>query len=89
MCQADVWSLGCLLFELCTRKRAFDCDNMALLVKVTPATVWGGGCNRMGHSKRPNRMGRRRRPDGVEAAPVCGAVIMSYMVVCCIVPSRR
>ena len=30
--KADVWSLGCLLFELCTRKRAFDCDNMASLV---------------------------------------------------------
>ena len=33
--KADVWSLGIILFELCTFKRAFDSDAMpGLIMKI-------------------------------------------------------
>jgi NIMA (never in mitosis gene a)-related kinase len=30
--KSDVWSLGCILYELCTLKHAFDAQNLKLLV---------------------------------------------------------
>ncbi|CAG5039912.1 unnamed protein product [Parnassius apollo] len=32
--KSDVWALGCLLYEMCTHKRAFDSESLVGLVKV-------------------------------------------------------
>ncbi|CAH2075220.1 unnamed protein product, partial [Iphiclides podalirius] len=32
--KSDVWALGCLLYEMCTHKRAFDSETLVGLVKV-------------------------------------------------------
>lgn len=38
--KSDVWSLGCVLFELCTLKKAFAGDNlMALVMKIVDGNV--------------------------------------------------
>lgn len=29
--KADIWSLGCILYELCTRRKAFDSNNVEML----------------------------------------------------------
>lgn len=30
--KSDVWALGCILYELCTLKKAFEADNLLGLV---------------------------------------------------------
>jgi serine/threonine protein kinase len=43
--QSDMWALGCILYELCTLKRAFHASNIFLLaynivnVRLVPAPV--------------------------------------------------
>ena len=33
--KSDIWSLGCVLFQLCTLRHAFDADNvLALSIKI-------------------------------------------------------
>ncbi|XP_013178221.1 PREDICTED: serine/threonine-protein kinase Nek8 isoform X1 [Papilio xuthus] len=32
--KSDVWALGCMLYEMCTHKRAFDSESLVGLVKV-------------------------------------------------------
>jgi NIMA (never in mitosis gene a)-related kinase len=31
-CKSDVWALGCVLYELCTLKHAFEANNLLGLV---------------------------------------------------------
>ncbi|VVC92843.1 unnamed protein product [Leptidea sinapis] len=38
--KSDVWALGCLLYEMCTHKRAFDAETLVGLVKaITSGSV--------------------------------------------------
>ncbi|GBP26254.1 hypothetical protein EVAR_16107_1 [Eumeta japonica] len=32
--KSDVWALGCLLYEMCTHKRAFEAETLVGLIKV-------------------------------------------------------
>jgi len=34
--KSDVWALGCVLYELCTLKRAFDGQSLPALVSSAP-----------------------------------------------------
>lgn len=37
--KSDVWALGCVLYELCTLKRAFDGNSLPALVRLWPSTL--------------------------------------------------
>eukprot|EP00955_Chlamydomonas_euryale_P071477 361084-Chlamydomonas_euryale.AAC.6 len=42
--KSDIWSLGCILYELATQKHAFEAPNMrALIQKVGCVAVRAGG----------------------------------------------
>ncbi len=38
--KSDIWALGCILYELCTLKRAFEGTNiMTLLISITKGKI--------------------------------------------------